>query len=246
MHDRRTREPIPDHISARAEDLRSLIEGIIAYDRRSLPGRIDPVVAAAACSFGFGYVHPFEDGNGRLHRWLIHHVLATAGYNPTGVVFPVSAAILRESEQYRMVLESYSRPLLEFIEWEATATGNVHVKNDTANYYRYFDATAHAEFLYRCVEQTIEHDLPDEVNYLQAYDRFSQDSQAILDMPTQKIDLIHHFLQQGQGQLSKRARTKEFSALTDAEIKQIELLYAKSFGTTSRRSYRSRSRRLDR
>ena len=230
MHDRRTREPIPDHISARPEDLRSLIEGIVAYDRRSVQGRIDPVVAAASIAFGFVYVHPFEDGNGRLHRWLIHHELANAGYNPPGVVFPVSAAILRETEQYRKVLESYSRPLLDFIDWATTATGNILVKNDTADYYRYFDATAHAEFLYTCVEQTIVCDLPEEVGYLEAYDRFSHGVQDILDMPNQKIDLLHQFLRQGQGQLSTRARTKEFAALTNAEIKQIESLHAKCFG----------------
>ncbi len=230
MYDRNTQEPIPDHISARPEDLISLMEGIVAYDRRSVPGRIDPIVAAASIAFGFVYVHPFEDGNGRLHRWLIHHVLATAGYNPPGVVFPVSAAILRGTEQYRVVLESYSRPLLDFIEWEATATGNVRVMNNTADYYRYFDASAHAEFLYKCVEQTIEHDLPDEVGYLRAYDQFSQGVQVILDMPNQKIDLIQKFLQQGHGHISKRARTKELAALTDAEIKQIEVLYANSFG----------------
>ena len=109
--------------------------------------------------------------------------------------------------------------------------GNVLVKNATVNYYRYFDATPHAEFLYTCVQETIERDLPDEVAYLQAYDRFSQDVQAILDMPNQKLDLLHHFLKQGKGHLSKRARTKEFAALTGAEITQIEGLYSDSFAT---------------
>ncbi len=32
--------------------------------------------------------------------------------------------------------------------------------NDTGDFYRYFDATAHAEFLYACVRKTIEEDLP--------------------------------------------------------------------------------------
>ena len=58
------------------------------------------LVVAAAVAFGFVYVHPFIDGNGRLHRWLIHQVLAAAGYNPPGVVFPVSAAILRNIQSY--------------------------------------------------------------------------------------------------------------------------------------------------
>ncbi len=218
MHDRRTGEPIPEHIGARPGDLKSLVEGIVAFDQRAVQSGIDPVVVAASIAFGFVYVHPFEDGNGRLHRWLIHHVLANAGYNPPGLVFPGSAAILRQIEKYKTVLESYSRPLLDFIDWQAMSNGDVRVKNETANYYRYFDATAHAEFLYTCVQETIEHDLPDEVAYLKAYDRFSQGAQAILDMPNQKIDLLHHFLRQGKGHLSKRARTKEFTALTNTEI----------------------------
>jgi Fic family protein len=183
---------------------------------------------AASIAFGFVYVHPFEDGNGRLHRWLIHHALAKAGYNPPGLVFPVSSAILRQIEKYQAVLESYSRPLLEFIDGQAMPSGNMRVKNETENYYRYFDATLDAEFLYTCVQETIEHDLPDEVAYLQAYDRFSQGAQAILDMSNQKVDLLHHFLRQGQGHLSRRARTKEFAVLTDAEINRIEALYSDS------------------
>ena len=229
MHDRTTHEPIPEHISARHEDLRDLVEGIIAYDERSTKGKIDPVVAAACSAFGFVYVHPFEDGNGRLHRWLIHHVLARAGYNPPNVVFPVSAAIQRATGKYREVLESYSRPLLEFIDWEATTTGNVHVKNETADFYRYFDATAHSEFLYSCVEQTVNQDLPDEIAYLQVYDRFSQGVQEIIDMPNQKLDLLHRFLKQGRGHLSERAKSKEFASLAHDEVLQIEDLYSKTF-----------------
>jgi len=225
MHDRTNNEPLPDHISARPEDLRSLVEGVIAYVAHGVDGGVDPVVVAAAAAFGFVYVHPFTDGNGRLHRWLIHHVLAVSGYNPPGVIFPVSAAILRNIDGYRGVLESYSRPLLEFIDWRAAPNGNVEVLNDTADYYRYFDATAHAEFLYRCVEQTIEHDLPDEVAYLQAYDRFARGVQEFADMPADKIELLHRFLRQENGRLSKRARENEFAALTDQEAGQIEALY---------------------
>jgi Fic/DOC family protein len=228
-HDRITNEPIPDHVSARAADLRNLVEGVIAYSERAVGGEVDPVVVAAICAFGFVYVHPFTDGNGRLHRWLIHHVLAAAGYNPPGLVFPVSAAILRNIESYRRVLESYSRPLLEFIDWRATKDGNVEVLNDTADYFRYFDSTAHAEFLYQCVKQTVDTDLPEEVAYLEAYDRFSRSVQEIVDMPANKIDLLHRFLRQADGRLSKRARQEEFSAFTDEEAKQIEALFRSSF-----------------
>lgn len=228
-HDRQSQEPIPNHISARADDLHSLVEGIITYVGRAAAGGVDPVVAAAAAAFGFVYVHPFEDGNGRIHRWLIHHALAIAGYNPQGMVFPVSAAILREIDRYRGVLESYSRPLLAFIDWRPTASGNVEVHNDTSAYYRYFDATAHAEFLYRCVAETVEHDLPAEVAYLQAYDRFVERVHDVVDMPSRTVDLLHRFLRQGQGHLSQRARETEFAALSDEEAKALEAAYADCF-----------------
>ena len=228
-HDRRSQEPIPVHISARAEDLKSLMDGVVAYDQRVANVGIDPVVVAAALSFGFVYIHPFEDGNGRLHRWLIHHTLAMAGYNPAGVVFPVSAAIYRQIAQYKTVLESYSQPLLGLIEWQPTASGNVSVLNETRDFYRYFDATVHTEFLYQCVEETIERDLPQEVAYLEAYDRFAKGLEDFVDMPQRKVDLLHRFLRQGKGRLSKRARTGEFAPLSDAEVGLVEKLYEESF-----------------
>lgn len=225
-HDRDRWVPLPEHISARAGDLLSLVRGMEAFDTRVRRYGFDPVVAAAALAFGFVYVHPFEDGNGRIHRWLIHHVLAAAGYTPVSVVFPVSAAMLRELDRYRQVLESYSRPLLPCIEWRATPQGNVEVLNETGTYYRYFDATAHAEFLYHCVEETVSHDLPAEVAYLEAYDHFVAEVQRIVNMPAHTVELLHRFLRQNGGKLSQRARDKEFRALTAQEVGAIEEAYA--------------------
>src|SRR5207249_2510820 len=186
---------------------------IIEYADRAIGGGVDPVAAAAVIAFGFVYAHPFTDGNGRIHRWLVHHALATAGYNPPGVVFPVSAAILRRQADYRAVLESFSAPLLSFIDWRPTPDGNVEVLNDTANYYRYFDATAHSEFLYACVEQTVEHDLPDEVRFLEAFDRFAAGVKEVVEMSDRQIERLRGFLEQGEGRLSDRARDREFAAL---------------------------------
>jgi hypothetical protein len=228
-HDRHTNEPLPEHISARPEDLRSLLDGIATYAERAVSEDVDPVVAAAAVAFGFVYVHPFEDGNGRLHRWLIHHVLAEARYNPANVIFPVSAVMLRRLHEYRQVLGSYSKPLLPYIEWRATERGNIDVLNDTADYYRYFDATAHAEFLYACVAETVERDLPEEVRFLESYDRFVAGVHAIADMPERAVQLLHRFLAQNHGRLSQRARTGEFAALTDDDVTRVEQLYQENF-----------------
>lgn len=91
---------------------------------------------------------------------------------PAGVVFPVSAAILERVDGYRAALEDYSRRLLPVVDWKPTEDGNVRVLNDTADFYRFFDATPQAEFLYGCVQQTIEVDLPRETECLARYDRF--------------------------------------------------------------------------
>jgi hypothetical protein len=227
-HDRETRMPLPDHISARPEDLSFLIDGMIAFDR-SPAQALDAVIAAAVLAFGFVYAHPFEDGNGRIHRYLIHHVLAERGFNPPGVVFPVSAAILERIDDYRQVLETYSRRLLPLIEWEPTPALNVRVLNDTGDFYRYFDATPHAEFLYACVQKTIEEDLPAETHFLQRYDVFRRQVEAFLDMPERLIDLLFRFLSQNDGRLSQRARTQEFRELTEEEAQRVEAIYGEFF-----------------
>lgn len=226
--DRDTREPLPEHVSARAADLPGLLRGIEIFDRRVRQYGFDPVTAAASLAFGLVYIHPFVDGNGRLHRWLIHHVLAAMGYTPPNMVFPVSAAMLRELSEYRRVLESYSRRLLPLIDWRPTSSGNVDILNDTRDYYRFFDATAHAEFLYHCVEQTVVNDLPNEVAYLEAYDRFVGGVQQIVDMPQHTLELLHRFLYQNNGRLSNRARTKEFKELREDEVARVERLFAEA------------------
>ena len=223
-------QPVPDHVGARPSDLASLVEGIAAWAGRAVAGGCDPVAAAAALAFGFVYVHPFADGNGRLHRWLIHHALAAAKYGPPQTVLPVSAAILERLADYRAVLESRSAALAPWIEWRATPEGNVEVLNETGNFYRYFDATAHAEFLYARIEETVEKILPRELRFLDAHDRFSDGVRGLLDMPSGRVELLRRFLEQGGGRLSARARAREFAALTDAEARALERLYDRAFG----------------
>lgn len=226
QHDRATRTPLPEHISARPKDLPELMEGLVGFENGALEAGLDPVVVAAVVAFGFVYIHPFEDGNGRVHRWLIHHVLARAGYSPDGLVLPVSAAILRHIPEYQRVLRSYSVPLIEFVDWEATEKGNVRVLHETDRFYRYFDATAHAEFLFDRVEETVERDLPREVAYLEAFDRFAERVQHLLgDMPSSTVELLHRFLSEGEGRLSRRAREKEFEMLTPDEVGAVQDLW---------------------
>lgn len=224
--DRDTNAPLPDHISAKHEDLPALIDGLIAFAARSEAGGLDPIVAAACVAFGFVFIHPFEDGNGRMHRWLLHHVLARRGFNPAGVNFPVSAVFLERIEAYRATLEHFSRPRLGLTDWETTPSLNVRVLNETGGLFRFFDATKQAEFLAASVLETIRNTLPREIEYLRRYDQAKGRVQNFLEMPEQRFNLMLGFLRQNAGRFSKRAREREFAALTDDEVLEIEGIYA--------------------
>jgi Fic family protein len=228
-HDRQTGNPIPDHVSARWQDLDSLVSGLLDAAAYLETVSYPPVLTAAAVAFGFVFVHPFVDGNGRVHRYLIHHLLARLGFTPPGIIFPVSAAILEHLPTYRQVLEGYSHAVLEFIPWQKTADNNVEVLADTSDYYRYFDATPQAEFLFDCVAHALEKTIPEEVAYLQRYDALKAWLDERFQMPDKLVAMLVRFLEQHQGVLSKRAREKEFALLTSEEADQIQQQYALHF-----------------
>ena len=100
-----------------------------------------------------------------------------------------------------------------------------HSRFSTADFYRFFDATPHAEFLYACVRKTIEEDLPSETEFLRRYDEFSERVGNIVDMPDRIVDLLFRFLRQNKGRLSNRARRGEFAELTAHETKHIERIF---------------------
>ena len=221
-HDRSSGEPIPDHISAKQQDIEQLLNGLIATNTILHEETYDAVLAATIIAFGFVFIHPFVDGNGRLHRYLIHHVLAKKEFTKQGVIFPISASILDHINDYRKVLENYSHPLLDFIQWKETTNHNIEVTNETIDFYRYFDATKQAEFLYDCVNDTLESVIPNEVNYLQKYDSFKQYLDNNFEMPDKTVAMLVMFLEQNNGVLSKRSLNKEFSILKESEVVEIQ------------------------
>jgi Fic family protein len=195
-HDRRTGEPIPEHISARWQDIEILTEGLLTTSNLLENSNFNPILAAAKIAFGFVFIHPFEDGNGRIHRYLFHHLLAKMKFTPQGIIFPVSSAILERIDDYRKVLENFSHPLLDFISWRKTADNNIEVLNDTIDYYRYFDATLQSEFLFECVDYTINKIIPEEIAYLQNYDAMKFWLDDRFQMPDKTVALLIRFLEQ--------------------------------------------------
>lgn len=229
VHDRISNHPVPDHISAKPEDNSYLMEKFLETYQNVITSEYDPVLAASLLAFGFVFIHPFQDGNGRIHRYLIHHILAEKNFAPKGLIFPVSAVILNRIDEYIKVLESFSRPRLDLIDWKSTPDGNVEVLNDTRDLYSYFDATPQAEFLYRCVKETALHTLPDEVRYLENHEEMRNFIHGNFDMPDKEMENLIGFLRQNDGKLSNRAKTKEFEALTVEEVIMLEETFKEIF-----------------
>lgn len=132
-------------------------------------------------------------------------------------------------DEYRKVLESYSKPLLDLIEWKATPEGNVEVLNETKDYYRFFDATKQAEFLYKCVEQTVTETMPEEVKYLEKHDKMRNFIAYHFDMTDKTMENLIGFLRQNDGSLSNRAKKNDFSGPTNDEVEMLEEAYTEIF-----------------
>ncbi|MBU4525742.1 MAG: Fic family protein [Desulfomicrobium sp.] len=210
------------YICPSPSDLPELMDGLFAAHRIMLNGGLPAVIHAAVVSYGFVFMHPFEDGNGRIHRFLIHNIFFQRGLVPKGIMFPVSAAMLKNPALYDQSLETFSAPVIRLIDYDVDDTGQMTVTSDTKNLYRFIDMTAQAEALYEFVLLTIEHELVEELDFLNSYDNTKQSIQHIIDMPDRLIDLFIQYCLQNSGRLSARKRGSHFDFLTDDELILME------------------------
>ncbi len=215
----------------RPEDLGNLMEGLVAAHKQMETGNVSTVVHAAVVAYGFVFLHPFEDGNGRIHRFLIHNILARRGFTPERVMFPVSASMLKNLAEYDASLETFSRPLMPLVEYSLDEEGHMTVENDTARWYRYIDMTPQAESLFRFIEQTIDMELVEELAFLANYDRTKKAIQEIVDMPDRQIDLFIRVCLQNNGRLSARKRAGSFDSLSDDEVARMEDAVQTAYGS---------------
>jgi Fic family protein len=208
-------------VCPKPEDVSDLMNGWTEFVERAERSEIDPVILAASAAFGFVFVHPFEDGNGRIHRFLVHHFLSRTDFTPPGVLFPVSAAMLRSRRNYDAALEKFSSRIQPFVEYSTDREGRMTVENETARLYRFWDATTFAEYLYELVAETIQIDLKEEIGFLNRFDAALEAVAEIVEMPDRKASLLVRFIMQNRGKLSNTKREK-FNELTDEEIDEIE------------------------
>ena len=135
--------------------------------------------------------------------------------------FPVSAAILRDRRSYDETLETFSRATLGLIRWRWTAAREIVVDNETADLYRYFDATAFAEYLHDRVADTVRRDLTEELAFIAVFDRACAAVREIVDMPDRRVALFVRLCMQNGGRLSAKKR-RLFAELEDVEVDAMQ------------------------
>ena len=225
-------------VCPKPEDLVELMDGLTASQKRMNTGGVSAVIQASVIAYGFVFLHPFEDGNGRIHRFLIHNILARRGFTPRRVMFPISASMLKNPADYDASLEAFSRHLMPLVEYSLDKDGRMTVYNDTSIWYRYIDMTPQAEALFRFIDQTIDTELAGELAFLANYDKTRKTIQEIVDMPDRQIDLFIRFCLQNNGRLSARKRASYFDFLSEGEIASLELVVQSVYGNADRNNGR--------
>ena len=233
------------YVAPKPENIEELMEAFLAMSRRITNRRVrttagtvvtvrsnfPTLVAAAIVSFVFDFLHPFSDGNGRIHRFLLHHVLARNGFGPEGIIFPVSAVILSRPREYDQALESFSKPLMELLEYTMDDRQRVTVINDTTDFYRYIDCTELTKITIEFIRETIETELPAELRYLANYDEIRAKMRDVADVPNRIADLFVKLCRQNNGRLSNKKRGHpDFAQLTSEEMNQWEEIVKSGLG----------------
>ncbi len=208
--------------------VKPMMEGL-AYMERKTRGA-SAIIRASIVSFGFVFIHPFLDGNGRIHRFLIHDLLVHDEFVVNDMIIPVSAHMVNNLKDYDVALEAYSRPLMQRIQFQSDEKGELTIVNlqDVEAYFRYPDLTTQTIFLGKTIHETIQDDLSEELIFLERYDELKSEILTFIDMPDKQVNDIIVFLHQNKGVFPAR-RKKNFEEITEDEFLNIEMTYKEIF-----------------
>ncbi|CRM24823.1 Adenosine monophosphate-protein transferase SoFic [Pseudomonas sp. 37 R 15] len=194
-----------------------LMEELMAFANQPVRD-VDPLVAAAVTAFGFVFLHPFMDGNGRLSRFLIHQTLCHYGALGNGLLLPVSVAMKHEEQAYLEALKTFSQPTREF--WNVTWLDADHMAFDFIGHpsiYRYWGATRCVEFTLQMARRALEVELREETEFLDRYDRVIKAVNQRYDVRGSDLSKLVMMCLDNEGKLSKHRR-KQFQYSVAEEV----------------------------
>lgn len=238
-------QAVVDYIAPHWDDTAAMLLGLACFLERTRGGA--SIVRAAVASFGFVYVHPMADGNGRISRFLINDVLRRDGQVPPPLILPVSATITHSTKNraaYDAALERFSRPLMrryadqysfdeELVVADDGIEYNLHFDgyHDALPAWRYPDLTAHVGYLAGVIDETLTQEMRTEARFLQSNDSARAAIKAFLEAPDNELDGIIRSVRQNSDQVSNQLRKRyplliEKPALCDAIIQAIVQAFA--------------------
>ncbi|MDB5900555.1 MAG: filamentation induced by cAMP protein Fic [Ramlibacter sp.] len=214
--------------------MRSLMDGLMRM-ANSREGDVPPLVRAALVSFGFVFIHPFMDGNGRLSRLLAHHnlnfneALPTINGNPA--ILPLSIAMKKNEGDYLAALEAFSKPARQL--WDVTYVADndfILTFRSSPVIYAHWAGNRAAEFVTNCAHLALEQSLVDETIFVHAYDEAYDRIDRQFDLPNRTINLLIQWIRQNNCRMPQRRRNAtELLLLKPAQIDQIEAIVAECF-----------------
>lgn len=209
------------YIGPHWDDVPSILAGLRELMTRTVG--LSPVARAALISFGFVYLHPMVDGNGRISRFLINDVLRRDGALPAPYIVPISATLQKldlRPLSYDGALEFFSRPLMQQYRnhWsfgpsqqgEDGVTYNLQFDrySDALHAWRYQDLTRHISFLADALDLTIEQEMRAEAQYLQRHGAARARLKNIVEGPDPVLDRIIRSVRESRGTVSGKLRAE--------------------------------------
>jgi hypothetical protein len=218
------------YVAPDASEVQPMLEGLQAFLEKTR--NENPIIRAAVASFGFVFIHPMADGNGRISRFLINDTLRRDSAVPEPLLLPISSTITKSTASranYDKILEVYSRPMMaktvndiRFSNRTTYPDGVVSdfefSGNDTLRpAWRYPDLTEQSEYLFHVIHETIEYEMRHQMQSHRAHLEARDKVKDFLEGPDEHIDRIMRSVELNDGKIGNKLK-KEFPVLEDPEI----------------------------
>jgi hypothetical protein len=222
------REDIVHYVAPSFDDLPQFMAGLKAFDEATCGA--EPLARAAVLAFGFVYIHPMRDGNGRIHRFLINDTLLRDKAIPDGVILPISATITSSVDfraGYDRTLDVFSRRFMqryaasyrfgELVTYQDGTPSNFYFDEyeDACFAWCYPDLTEHVLYISRIVQHTVHKEMADEAKVLVIFQKAQERLKDVLEMPDQDANRIIRSLKENGWQVSGKLQ-KQYPSLADA------------------------------
>lgn len=209
-------QEVVHYVAPPASDIAKMLHGLSTFLDKT-KGQ-SSVMRCAVASFGFVYIHPLADGNGRVHRFLINDILRRDGAIPDPIILPISAAITEDASEQRAyynVLDSVSKPLMQSVreQIEFAPTRRTYPDGVTSNFefggldqarplWRFTNFNPHIIYLANLLRRTVSEQMRDQSRYLRNHIQARLALKEIVEMPDHQADRLLRSIRQNQGQLS--------------------------------------------